>query len=102
MPLKLKRVSSPPVSISGNSVLFNGSNQYLSLANNAAFNLSGAFTVECWIYFTSTPTLNASSVPGVTMARYGITGNTNQGWDQYQLQKPVVEMGLVQTVLHFH
>lgn len=38
------------------SVSFNGSTQYLSRTNNAAFNLplsSGDFTVEAWIYITS-------------------------------------------------
>jgi hypothetical protein len=38
------------------SVSFNGSSQYLSRANNAAFNLplsSGDFTIEAWIYITS-------------------------------------------------
>jgi len=34
----------------GNSVQFNGSNQSLSVANNAAFNLTGDFTIECWVY----------------------------------------------------
>ena len=33
---------------------FNGSNQYLSIANNAAFNFgTGSFTVECWFYATA-------------------------------------------------
>jgi hypothetical protein len=54
MPLKLKRVSSPPVSVSGNSVLFNGTNQYLTLTGQ---NLStGNFTIESWVYFTATGT----------------------------------------------
>jgi hypothetical protein len=80
--MPFRYIKTTPASFqSSRSVQFNGTNQYLSIANNAAFNLSGAFTMECWIYFTSTPTLNASSVPGVTMARYGITGNTNQGWE---------------------
>jgi len=38
------------------AVSFNGSTQYLSRTNNAAFNLplsSGSFTVEAWIYITS-------------------------------------------------
>jgi hypothetical protein len=54
MPLKLKRVSSPPVSISGNSVLFNGSNQYLSVAAGQGINNfgTGDFTIETWVYFT--------------------------------------------------
>ena len=37
----------------GRSVQFNGSSQYLSLANNAAFNLTGDFTIESWFYVNS-------------------------------------------------
>ena len=41
------------------SVSFNGTSQYLSVANNAALNLSsGDFTIEAWIYWTG---VNASS-----------------------------------------
>ena len=32
------------------SVLFNGTTQYLSVASNAAFQFTGDFTVECWVY----------------------------------------------------
>ena len=40
----------------GNSVLFNGSNQYLSIASNSAFNFgTGNYTVEGWFYWTSVP-----------------------------------------------
>jgi Concanavalin A-like lectin/glucanases superfamily len=36
---------------------FNGSNQSLSIANNAAFNFgTGSFTIECWFYATSNVT----------------------------------------------
>jgi hypothetical protein len=52
MPLTIKRTNS--TSIATKSVLFNGSNQYLSIANNAAFNFgTGSFTVECWFYATA-------------------------------------------------
>ena len=51
MPLRyLNRSNSSTTISAGNSVLFNGSNQYLSIANNAAFNLTGDFTIECWVY----------------------------------------------------
>jgi hypothetical protein len=55
MPIKYLNRSNVGVSVpSGNSVLFNGSNQYLSIANNAAFNFgTGSFTVECWFYATA-------------------------------------------------
>lgn len=40
-----------------NNFLFNGSNSYMQLPNNTAFNLS-RFTVEMWIYLNSTPASN--------------------------------------------
>jgi len=49
MPIKLKKTVSTSA-VTGNSVLFNGTNQYLSIANNAAFNFgTGSFTIEGWI-----------------------------------------------------
>jgi hypothetical protein len=53
MPFKLSKTT-PASFPSSRSVLFNGSNQYLSIANNAAFNFgTGSFTVECWFYATA-------------------------------------------------
>jgi Concanavalin A-like lectin/glucanases superfamily len=37
----------------GGSGYFNGSTDYLSIANNAAFTISGDFTLEMWIYPTA-------------------------------------------------
>jgi hypothetical protein len=55
MPFKIKKTVSS-LAPSGNSVLFNGTNQYLSIPNNAAFQLgTGDFTAECWTYATSMP-----------------------------------------------
>lgn len=34
------------------STYFDGSGDYLSIPNNAAFNQNSAFTVECWVYAT--------------------------------------------------
>ena len=49
MPIKLKKTVSTSA-VTGNSVLFNGSNQYLSIANNAVFDFgTGSFTIEGWI-----------------------------------------------------
>ena len=45
MPLKVKKVTGPTIAA---SVLFNGSNQYLSVANTGLFG-SGSWTFECWI-----------------------------------------------------
>ena len=47
MPIKLKKTVSISA-VTGNSVLFNGSNQYLSVANTGLFG-SGSWTFECWI-----------------------------------------------------
>ena len=53
MPYKLTRTS-PASFASSRSVLFNGSNQYLSIPKNAAFNFgTGDLTIEFWIYFTA-------------------------------------------------
>ena len=53
MPIKLKKTSSTSV-VTGNSVLFNGTNQYLTLTGQ---NLStGNFTIESWVYITATGT----------------------------------------------
>ena len=44
------------VNSGNNSVLLNGTNQFLSVANNAQLVMSiGNFTVEGWVRFTSTP-----------------------------------------------
>lgn len=57
------------------AVRFNGSTQYLSRANDAAFNLplsSGSFTVEAWIYITSYTLSNVVySVGGVSEGTTG-------------------------------
>ena len=47
MPFKIKKTVSN-ITIIGNSVYFNGSNQYLSVANTGLFG-SGNWTFECWI-----------------------------------------------------
>ena len=43
-------------SVIGGSGYFNGSGDYLSLANNSALKPTGDFTVECSVYFTASPT----------------------------------------------
>ncbi len=50
-----KLSSSDVASAFKKSVQFNGTNQYLSLSNRAAFNFgTGDLTIEFWIYFTTT------------------------------------------------
>ena len=38
------------------SVLFNGTNQVLTIPDNAVFEMSGDFTLEAWFYMTASPT----------------------------------------------
>ena len=67
--MKFKKTST---GTTGRSVLFNGSNQYLSLSNSAAFNFgTGDLTIEFWIYFTA-----ASSGRAVTSR---LTGGGDSG-----------------------
>ena len=50
MPFKIKKTVSS-LAPSGNSVLFNGTNQNLRIANNAALQFgTGDFTVDFWLY----------------------------------------------------
>lgn len=47
-------------SVVGGSTYFNGSTDYLSIADNANLQFgTGAFTVECWIYVTVGATINS-------------------------------------------
>jgi hypothetical protein len=41
-------------SVIGGSGYFDGSGDYLQVANNSAFDFSGDFTVECWLYLENT------------------------------------------------
>jgi len=66
----------------GGSAYFDGSGDFLSVANNAALNLTnGDFTIECWFY--STGSLASSPIiiqkdwnPGVTYSQYGFGINS--------------------------
>jgi hypothetical protein len=49
----LNRSNNSTAISAGNSVLFNGANQYLSVASNAVFNLTGDYTAEFWVYHTT-------------------------------------------------
>ena len=75
MPIKLKKTVSTSA-VTGNSVQFNGSNQYLSIANNAAFNLStNNFTAEAWVYLT-----NSNAQQTIVGQWSGLTGGTTLSW----------------------
>ena len=58
--------------------LFNGSNKYLSLASNAAFQFpsSGSFTIECWVYLNATGAYqyvySAGTATGTTDLYFGV------------------------------
>jgi len=41
-------------SVIGGSGYFDGTGDYLQVANNSAFDFSGDFTVECWLYLANT------------------------------------------------
>jgi len=77
MPIKYLNSSNNGAAISaGNSVQFNGSNQYLSVANNVAFNLStNNFTAEAWVYLTN------SNAQQTIMGQWsGNVGSTTLAW----------------------
>jgi hypothetical protein len=60
MPLKVKKVTIPTIAA---SVLFNGSNQYLSLPNTSTMQMGTSdYTVEAWIYPTANGQANTSQI----------------------------------------
>jgi len=64
-------------SVIGGSAYFDGVGDYLSAANNAAFNLNGvSFTVECWVYW--------NSLAGEQNIVEQFTGPTGPGWTLYK------------------
>ena len=76
MPLTIKRTNI--TSIAANSVLFNGSSQYLTATRTGGWLKSANnFTMECWVYFTRHPSsyggFNASCVAG--------TSDSSNGWE---------------------
>jgi len=84
MPFKIKKTVST-TALSGNSVLFNGSNQYLSIPGNAAFNFgTGNFTIEWWQYMTSQPSnprvFSIGNYPSATIG-VSIEGGTFYVWE---------------------
>ena len=47
-------IANVATAVSSGSVSFNGTSQYLTVPNNAVFNLGSTFTIEFWLYRTST------------------------------------------------
>ena len=73
---KLKKNNATPTGPTNYSVLFNGSTQYLSVANNAAFNLStNNFTAEAWVYLT-----NSNAQQTIIGQWSGNVGGTTLSW----------------------
>jgi hypothetical protein len=63
------------------SVVFDGTSDYLSLANNAAFDFgTGNFTVECWVNINSVSYVNGGGARGASVfsSASGFSGN---GWN---------------------
>lgn len=54
------------------SIVFDGINDYVNCGNNNSINLSGNFSICCWIYLNATPTL------GQIIVEKGIYGNTDE------------------------
>lgn len=47
------KISTTQSKFGGSSIFFDGTGDYLTLANNSAFNFSNDFTVEAWVYPTA-------------------------------------------------
>jgi hypothetical protein len=76
---------SPPASYStasyGGSGYFDGTGDYLSIADNAAFDLAASdFTVETWVNFSSIPSPSGASI---FVAQWDGSGVTDLGWFFY-------------------
>jgi hypothetical protein len=84
--MSLKYINRSNVGASaGNSVLFNGSNQYLSIPGNVAFAFeTGNFTIEWWQYMTSQPSnprvFAIGNYPSTTIG-VSIEGGTFYLWE---------------------
>ena len=59
----------------GNGLIFNGSNQYLSIADNDSLSITGALTLSCWMNMPNNP---ASANEGVIAKYRNMTGYSNQ------------------------
>ncbi len=70
------QISTAQSKFGGSSILFDGDSDYLNIPDSSDFDFgAGAFTVECWINFT---TSTGSSYPGlVVRGRGGGTGNSS-------------------------
>ncbi len=91
----------------GNSVLFNGSTQYLSVTGNAAFAFgTGSFTTEWWQYMTSQPSnprvFSIGNYPSATIG-VSIEGGTFYVWETgtFRFSYSLTSDGYLNRWLHF-
>ena len=71
-------ISTAQSKFGGSSVLFDGTNDYLSIVNNSALNLSGgSYTIECWIR----PTGNYAGYNTIIVKRVG--AGASSAWQFY-------------------
>lgn len=77
---------------------FDGSGDWLSLANNNALNLSGGdFTIEAWVQLTALPALSSSNFRTTSIVTYGST-TTNEGYEfLLDLSNNTIIMGSIGT-----
>lgn len=60
---------------------FNGGTDFLTIPSNSAFNLTGSFTVETWVYLSANPNVNSDTVTTATVCAYGISSSSNTGFE---------------------
>jgi hypothetical protein len=89
----------------GGSGYFDGSGDYLTAANNAAFRIgSGDFTIECWVYLTSLSNSQSfislfntnGTNPGYTLYKNGSTNKIEfycNGGTPYLISTPAITTG---------
>ena len=76
----------------GSSVLFDGTNDYLTSANNSAFDLSsGDFTIEFWFNTnTLTPSGGGSAGYANILGKQNWNGSSGAGWGVWQFNQTIV------------
>ena len=95
MPIKLKKTVSTSA-VTGNSVQFNGSNQYLRVANNAVL-IPGLldFTIEGWVNLTSYSDLNFLYSKGdggsdAASIGFGVANVTGKLWATFNADNIII------------
>ena len=63
------------------SNLFNGSSNYLTTPQNSAFEITGDFTIEAWVYFTALPAANQDGNRVASISGYSNGSTANQGFE---------------------